>query len=261
MRTVFAVLAACLLGSGAYAQYTNPDNPHDTKSKDRQTANTPQSVTNPQVEATEPGNPTHTHATELGPARTPAAVTNPKVEAGERNNAEQPQYKDRDQWAMDREMMIKATPQMQLQKLHLTNLKEIDAGRMAEQNGTAKIKDYARMLQRDHQDADQKVMDLAKSKGWTLSDQPMKPEMQQKNQMEKDRLSSLKGADFDKTFANMMVMGHKHVIEMAQAWKQNCKDKDVCALIDSLMPKLQQHLSMAEQIRGPMPQGRAPETR
>src|SRR5438105_13196932 len=64
MRTGFALLAACLLGSGAYAQYTNPDNPHDTKSKDRQTANTPQSVTNPQVEATEPGNPTHTHATE-----------------------------------------------------------------------------------------------------------------------------------------------------------------------------------------------------
>ena len=134
------------------------------------------------------------------------------------DNPHHPDYKDRDTAGgeMDRDMMANATPQMQLQKLHVTNLKEIDAGRLAEQNGTAKVKDYARMLQQDHRDADAKVMALAQKKGWTLSDTPAKPEKQQKMQMEKDKLSSLKDAEFDRTFANMMAHGHRHVIEMAQ---------------------------------------------
>jgi predicted outer membrane protein len=86
----------------------------------------------------------------------------------------------------------------------------------------------------------------------------MKPEKQQKMQMEKDTLANLKGAEFDKTFAAMMAQGHRRVIEMAKGWKANCKDQDVCALIDALMPKLQQHLQMAEKLRGPLPQGRTP---
>ena len=163
------------------------------------------------------------------------------------------------QAGMDHEdMMANATPQMILQKLHMTNLKEIEAGKLAEENGTSKVKDYARMLQSDHQDADAKVTALAKQKGFKLSDTPLKPEMQKKMQMEKDRLSSLKGADFDKMFTGMMAHGHKHLIEMAQAWNSSCKDQDVCALIDTLLPKLQQHLATAEKLRGPMPQGRTP---
>jgi hypothetical protein len=31
-----------------------------------------------------------------------------------------------------------------------------------------------------------------------------------------------------------------------------------CALIDALMPKVQQHLQMAEKLRGPLPQGSTP---
>jgi len=78
--------------------------------------------------------------------------------------------------------------------------------------------------------------------------------------MKKDRLYTLKGTDFDREFANEMAKGHQKVIALAQTWKQNCKDQDVCNLIDSLLPTLQQHLQMAERLRTPAAQGRAPET-
>ena len=247
MRIFVSLCAACLMAGAAWAQQDNPQNPHSTANKDRTTEKAPQSTTNRQIEATEPGNPTHTHAMENDAAR---SGTNADMDDAESENPHSTTYKDR---------MAAATPQMILHKLHATNQHEIEAGKLAEQNGTDKVKDYARALQKDHQDADAKVMALAQKKGFKFADQPMKPEMQQKHQNEKDRLSSLKGAEFDRTFANMMYKGHDRVIQMAQMWKQNCKDQDVCALIDELMPALQKHRQMAEQLRGPMPQGRTPE--
>ena len=104
-------------------------------------------------------------------------------------------------------------------------------------------------------------MDLAKRKGFTLTDTPKDAQKQQHMQMKKEQLSNLQGAQFDRAFANTMAMDHRKVISLAQAWKQDCKDRDVCSLIDSLLPTLQQHLTMAEQLRGPPAQGRAPDSR
>ena len=156
-------------------------------------------------------------------------------------------------------MMQNATPQIILQKLHMANLEEIEMGKLAEQNGTDRVKAYAKTLQTDHAAADRQVKDLAQKKNITLSDTPKNPEMQKKMDEARNRLSNMKGAEFDRTFANRMSMGHKKLISMAQGWRQNCKDQDVCNLIDTLMPKLQQHAQMADQLKGPAPMGRAPE--
>jgi putative membrane protein len=233
LRSIASLSLAVLLGSGAALAQNVPANDPSNK------ANPPSTL-----------NKDRTLPADADRAR--------DVEQAEKGNPHSVKNNDQSGGMGHEDMMADATPQMILQKLHLTDLKEIDAGKLAERNGTAKVQDYARMLQTDHQDADRKVTDLAKKKGFTLSDTPMKPEKQQRMQMEKDTLSSLKGAEFDKTFAGMMAQGHRHLIEMAKGWTSNCKDQDVCALIDTLMPKLQQHLQMAEKLRGPLPQGRAP---
>jgi len=191
-------LAALLAGGAAWAQQNpvdNPDNPHSTKSKDKQGS------------------------------------------------------------------MKNATPQMMLQKLHLTNLEEIEMAKLAEQNGSDRVKGYARTLLRDHQDADVKVNELAKKKGIALSDSPKDPEIRKHMEAAKDELSRLKGPEFDRAFANRMSMGHKRVISMVQAWRQDCRDQDVCNLIDTLLPQLQKHAEMADQLKGPAAMGRTPENR
>ena len=191
-------LAALFAGGAAWAQQNpvdNPDNPHSTKSKDKQGS------------------------------------------------------------------MKNATPQMMLQKLHLTNLEEIEMAKLAEQNGSDRVKGYARTLLRDHQDADVKVNELAKKKGIALSDSPKDPEIRKHMEAAKDELSRLKGPEFDRAFANRMSMGHKRVISMVQAWRQDCRDQDVCNLIDTLLPQLQKHAEMADQLKGPAAMGRTPENR
>jgi predicted outer membrane protein len=258
-------LAALLCTGTAYAQQDNPDNPHSTKSKDRQGTNTPSSVSNEQTQGAESANP---HAVNnKDDASKPQGSAN--MDAMQTQNPEDPQYRNREKTdpngmsaGHDHDMMMKnATPQMVLQHLHMANLEEINMGKMAEKNGTDKVKTFAKTLEQDHQAADRQVQDLAKKKGWTVSDTPKDPKMQEKKQSMQDRLSGMNGADFDRGFANMMVNGHRHVIAMTQNFRQNCKDQDVCNLIDQLTPKLQQHLQTAEQLRGPAAQGRAPDNR
>ena len=48
---------------------------------------------------------------------------------------------------------------------------------------------------------------------------------------------------------------------MAKAWRQDCKDQDVCSLIDALLPQLQKHAQVADQLKGPAAMGRTPENR
>lgn len=259
-------LAALLAAGTAWAQQSqtdNPDNPHSTKAKDKQGSGASSSATNQQVQQAETANP---HSTDnRKDASKPSGQAN--TEAGQEQNPHNPDERfhrepGQGQMAgMDHDAMMKnATPQMMLQKLHMSNQHEIEMAKMAQQNGSDRIKSYADTLARDHQDADQKVKDLAKKKSITLSDTPKDPQMQQKMEMGKEHFAGLKGDQFDRAFTNRMSMEHRKMISLAQSWRQNCNDQDVCNLIDTLLPKLQQHEQTANSLRGPAAQGRAPET-
>ena len=256
-------LAALLAAGSAWAQQQpadNPDNPHSTQAKDKQGSDVPSSTSNQQADQAEKPNPHHPDNRDAKPV---GAASQADIDAAERDNPQSPQNKDRDRVGsaagMDHDAMMKnATPQMILQKLHMANLEEIEMGKLAEQNGTDRVKSYAKTLQTDHTAADGQVKALAQKKNITLSDSPKNPEMQKKMDEAKNRFSNMKGAEFDRAFANHMSMGHKKVISMAQTWRQDCKDQDVCSLLDALMPKLQQHAQMADQLKGPAPMGRAP---
>jgi predicted outer membrane protein len=268
-------LSALLAAGAAWAQQQvdNPDNPHSTTAKDKQSSDVSTSTTNQQVDQAEKANPHHPQNKD---EKSSGTASTQSIDSSQQGSPHSPQNKDRDMASaqttamgdkdhmsdMDHDMMKNATPQQMLQKLHMSNLHEIEMAKMAEQNGSDRIKSYAKTLESDHQDADKKVKDLAQKKNITLSDtMKMKnADAQQKMEQAKERFSSMKGQEFDRAFANRMSMEHKRVISMAQNWRQDCKDQDVCNLIDTLMPKLQQHEQMANQLRGPTAQGRTPES-
>src|SRR2546428_11378151 len=136
-------LAALLAAGSAWAQQQpadNPDNPHSTQAKQGSDVST--------------------------------STTNQQVDQAEQPNPNSPQNKDRDRVGsagLDHDaMMQNATPQIILQKLHMTNLEEIEMGKLAEQNGTDRVKAYAKTLQTDHAAADRQVKGLAQKKNITL---------------------------------------------------------------------------------------------
>jgi putative membrane protein len=269
-RSIF--LAALLCAGTAFAQSDTQDNPHSTKAKDKQGTSTPNSVTNDQTQSAESANP---HAVNnRDDASKPQGNAEGQMQKADSENPDDINYKNRkrndgmagmDHGQMsgaDHDMTMKnASPQMMLQALHMANLEEVKMGKLAEENGTDRVKSYAKTLEQDHSAADQQVKDLAQKKGWTLNDTPKNEKMQQHQQAMQQRMSSLKGAQFDRAFTNMMVNGHQRLIHMAQGWSQNVKDQDVRSLLDQMMPKLQQHEQMAEQLKAPAAQGRAPDVR
>src|SRR2546427_6174412 len=140
-------LAALLAAGSAWAQQQpadNPDNPHSTQDKQGSDVST--------------------------------STTNQQVDQAEQPDPNSPQNKDRDRVGsagLDHDaMMQNATPQIILQKLHMANLEEIEMGKLAEQNGTDRVKAYAKTLQTDHTAADRQVKEPGEKKETAPSDTP-----------------------------------------------------------------------------------------
>jgi putative membrane protein len=139
-----------------------------------------------------------------------------------------------------------------LHALHHIDQEEIKAGNMAEEKGSSQqVKDYGRMLVQDHQKADKQVMQIAQKMHVDLSntkDVPQKVhEQKEVHQNKMQQLQRLTGKQFDQGFAQLMSNGHQEAIQMVKNAQANAKG-DMKNLLDQLLPDLQKHKDVADQI-------------
>jgi putative membrane protein len=137
--------------------------------------------------------------------------------------------------------------------LHHVNQMEITLGKEAQRQGTAKVKDYASTLVNDHQTSDKDLMAFAKAHH--LATIPAdKPATDAERQDDKDmtqqmaRLKTLKGADFDKAYLNMMVSGHDKELTKIDVAISSASDPDFKNLIQGVKPMLQRHADQARDL-------------
>jgi putative membrane protein len=129
-----------------------------------------------------------------------------------------------------------------LDKLHNSNLTEIEAGKLAQDNGHSKAtKDYGKMLVSDHASADKQVVALAKEEKIDLS--ASTPVVGAKSLAD---LSA--GPAFDRRFARSMVDDHKKDIAEVTAARDSTTDAKLKALLTALLPTLEKHQRMAESL-------------
>jgi putative membrane protein len=158
---------------------------------------------------------------------------------------------------------MKLTDDKVLRKLHHVNMEEVKAGQLAQQKSTSKdVKDYGAMLVRDHQKADQDVKAVASKLNIDVDAKKMDADRQMKmdadhqakreaKQHQMDDLQKLTGRDFDRAFLQMMVNGHREAIEMVKTARNDAKP-EVKDLLDKLLPDLQRHEDMANDILNKM---------
>jgi putative membrane protein len=123
------------------------------------------------------------------------------------------------------------------------NYAEVAMGELAQKNGqSGEVKTYGEMLQTDHSEANNKAITAARTLGITL---PTAPSAEQR--ADYDELAKLNGPDFDKKFAEHMLMDHKKDIEEYQtaAKKQDAAGK----YATEALPTLQKHLQRAETLQ------------
>lgn len=128
-----------------------------------------------------------------------------------------------------------------LGKLHHSNQHEIEMGKQAEKNGNTKaVKDFGKMLVKDHTDGDKKVSALAKKEkvDLTANMPPMKNEM----------ASIPAGPDFDSKFAQAMLEDHKKDVAEAKEARDGTDDAQLKKLLTDLVPVLEKHQQTAQKI-------------
>jgi putative membrane protein len=118
-----------------------------------------------------------------------------------------------------------------------------DSRRLAEKNGqSGQVKNFGETLKTDHGNANMKAIEAAKSLNVVV---PTEPNANQK--ADYNEMAKLKGPDFDKKFAEHMVMDHKKDIEKYQTAGRQ-QDAAGKYATESL-PTLQKHLQTAEAIQ------------
>jgi putative membrane protein len=120
---------------------------------------------------------------------------------------------------------------------------EVELGKTAQDNAKSQaVKNFGQMMVRDHTKANGELKALAATKNITL------PTVIGKEHQEKvNDLITLRGAEFDEKYMNMMVDDHKEDIEHFQK-AAKFKDAEISAFASKTLPVLQTHLDSAQAI-------------
>jgi putative membrane protein len=123
------------------------------------------------------------------------------------------------------------------------SIAEVQVGQLAQQNGgSADVKAFGQRLVSDHS----KAMDQAAALAKTMSVQvPTEPNPEAQDEYQK--LQGLKGAEFDKAFAQAMVKDHEETIQKFEQQSKAGNDQ-VTQYAQQTLPVLQTHLDMAKKI-------------
>jgi putative membrane protein len=121
---------------------------------------------------------------------------------------------------------------------------EVELGKLATQNAeSAQVKQFGQRMVDDHTKANDELKKVAEQKGVTLPTQ-----LSAKDQASKDKLSKLKGEQFDRAYMHDMVKDHKTDVAEFQKASTTAKDSDVKNFAAQTLPTLEDHLKQAQQV-------------
>lgn len=119
---------------------------------------------------------------------------------------------------------------------------EVKLGQLAAQKGeSSEVKQFGQRMVDDHSKANDKLHQVASSKGVNLPDN-----MDAASKREYEKLQKLSGARFDREYMNAMVSDHKKDVREFQKEEKTAKDGDVKMFTTNTLPTLEEHLKLAQ---------------
>lgn len=130
------------------------------------------------------------------------------------------------------------------------NLGEIELGKLAEQKANdPAIQDFGKRMVEDHSKAEAELQPLAKQEGVTLPTRPG-PTTTALDQ----KLSAESGQQFDQTYMDHMLSGHKGAISTFENEIANGNNPAIKSYAERVLPVIQDHIRIAEDVDGKMGQ-------
>ena len=147
-----------------------------------------------------------------------------------------------------------------VEKMAQANIAEVKLGQLAaERASNAQVKQYGRRMASDHQKANNELKQVASKMAVQLP-----AETDAKHQELYDRLSKLKGAEFDREYMKAMVDGHQEVVQELERHADHSttpgdrsvgtsgtaspSHSAVSGWATKMLPDVRQHLDQAKQI-------------
>src|SRR5687767_2276573 len=121
---------------------------------------------------------------------------------------------------------------------------EVQLGELAQQKASSQqVKDFGKMMVRDHSKANDELKSIALNKNITLPPAPGEDHMDHiKN------LSEKSGKEFDKDYMKMMVKDHEDDIDKFEKCSKDAKDAELKAFAEKALPTLREHHNAAKKI-------------
>ncbi|HYZ32459.1 MAG TPA: DUF4142 domain-containing protein [Crenalkalicoccus sp.] len=121
---------------------------------------------------------------------------------------------------------------------------EVELGQLAQRNGrSAAVKRFGQRMVDDHGRANQELTALAQRKQITPPGG-----IGAENRQTYEDLAELRGGAFDRAYAQAMIQDHEEDLRAFQGEAQNGTDPEVRAFAARMVPMLQEHLRMAQQL-------------
>ncbi len=122
---------------------------------------------------------------------------------------------------------------------------EVALGKLAAQKAShPEVKQFGEMMVKDHTGANEKLIALAKERQVALP-----TELDGKHKRASEKLAEKQGADFDKDYMDLMVKDHKSTVDLFEDTAKKANDPEVKSFASTTLPKLQEHLKLAQQLQ------------
>jgi predicted outer membrane protein len=123
-------------------------------------------------------------------------------------------------------------------------LAEVQDAQLAQQKSTSSdVKQFAGTMISDHTQANTDLNQIAQSKGITPPNAPTRVQ-----QSAQEDLKKLSGGAFDRQYMKQQVEDHQKTVALFQTEANSGQDAQLKALAQKYLPKLQQHLQMAQSL-------------
>jgi putative membrane protein len=128
----------------------------------------------------------------------------------------------------------------------INDMFEIESSRLAVTDGDSRIKPFAEKMIADHRGTSNELNALAGSGKVNVV---MPTALDKTHQSMLDKLKGLKGSEFVNEFESQQLSAHKDAVSLFDRYSQDGGNASIRGFAAKTLPKLQEHLSMAQDLK------------
>jgi putative membrane protein len=140
--------------------------------------------------------------------------------------------------------LAQTTIQEFVTKVAISDMFEIQSGKIATQKGNANIKSFAERMVKDHTKTSQELKSMVENGKARL---PTTLDGEHERQLE--QLHTLEGEQFNSTYANMQIQAHEEAVTLFEEYSRSGTDLELQAWASKTLPALEERLEHAKKLK------------